>query len=343
MIVVSILILIAGFVLLAKGADFFVDGASAVAGKLHVPGFLIGMTIVAMGTSLPECAVTIVASLRGNNEMAISNVIGSNAFNLLVVCGACALFAPLVIKKSTRRREFPFSILVEVILLVMGAAGMMVGRIEGAILLGIFVLFLVWMVRSTKRAMRSGKEPDSGGASGSAETDGSGDTDGSDGLRELSNVRCVLYLVFGAAAIVFGGWLVVGAAEAFALRLGMSETLVGLTICAIGTSLPELFASGAAARKGQSSMALGNVIGSNIFNVLLVAGVSTVISPIAVTRSNLVDLTFVILVSAVLLLLTLKRQELRRGGGILMLSVYVLYMVFVCLRDTGMFNFVQVL
>ncbi len=304
MIVVSFILLVVGFVALVWGADFFVDGAAAFAHKLNVPSFIIGMTVVAMGTSAPECAVTITASLRGSNGMAISNVIGSNAFNLLVVCGACALFTPLVIKKSTLKREFPFSILAEVVLLVMGTLGLMVGHIEGIILLAIFVGFLVWMIRSAKKAMSSGE---------TVETEE---------IKEMSNVACFFSIVGGAAAIVIGGQLVVNCAETIALTFGMSETLVGLTICSIGTSLPELVTSIVAARKNQAEMALGNVIGSNIFNVLLVAGIATAISPIVITQNNLIDLIFVIAVSLYIMALVWRKQELRRGGGISLLAIY---------------------
>ncbi|MCD7922692.1 MAG: calcium/sodium antiporter [Clostridiales bacterium] len=315
------IILVIGFVLLIKGADFFVDGAASIAQKLRVPGFIIGMTVVAMGTSAPECAVSITASIRGSNGMAISNVIGSNVFNLLVVCGMCALFSPLVIKKSTLKKEFPFSILAAVILLVLGAIGMSVNRVEGVILLLVFVFFLSWMVLSATKAMGAGQEIESGE------------------MKELSNLRCVLYVIGGMAAIVAGGQMVVNSAEVIALRFGMSETLVGLTICSIGTSLPELVTSIVAARKNQADMALGNVIGSNIFNILLVGGLATAISPIAVTQSNLTDLGFLIAVSAYMLLLVWKRQELRRGGGISMLVIYGAYMIYICLRDTGFFFF----
>ncbi len=319
MIVVSFIILVIGFVLLIRGADFFVDGAALVAHRLKVPGFIIGMTVVAMGTSAPEIAVTLTASIQGENGMAIGNVVGSNLFNLLVVCGVCALIAPLAIKKDTLKREFPFSILAEAVLLVMGVIGMMVGHIEGIILIGIFVFFLIWTIRSARKTIRSG---------GEVET-----TE----VKEMSNMACFWCLVGGAAAIVVGGQFVVRASETIALRFGMSETLVGLTFCAIGTSLPELVTSITAARKNQAAMALGNVIGSNIFNVLLVAGIATAISPIVISRNNLIDLIVVIAVSAYIMVLVWKRQELRRGGGISLLVIYGLYMVYVCLRDTGFF------
>ncbi len=309
--------LIIGFVLLVKGADFFVDGAASVALALKVPGFLIGMTVVAMGTSAPECAVTITASLRGSNGMAISNVIGSNVFNLLVVCGACALFHPLLIKKKTLKREFPFSIFAAAMLLGMSVLGMKVGHVEGLLLLALFAGFLVWMVRTAKKAIAAGEDLEV------------------EEIEALSHARCAVYIIGGVAAIVGGGQLVVHAAESLALQFGMSETLVGLTICSIGTSLPELVTSIVAAKKHQAAMAIGNVIGSNIFNVLLVAGAATAISPIVVTKNNLVDLFFVVAISVYLMLLVWRRQELRRGGGISMLILYALYIVFICVRESA--------
>ncbi len=311
------IVLIVGFVLLVKGADYFVDGAAAVARKLKVPGFIVGMTVVAMGTSAPECAVSITASVRGSNGMAISNVIGSNVFNLLVVCGMCAVFAPLAIEKKTMKREFPFSVLAAAVLLAMGAVGMSVNHVEGIILLAIFVFFLVWMVNSARKSMAEGSE--------------TGDED----VKDLSTLRCVLYLIGGVAAIVAGGQMVVNSAETIALRFGMSETLVGLTICSIGTSLPELVTSIVAARKKQTDLALGNVIGSNIFNLLFVGGLATAISPIVVTRHNLIDLGILIAISIYLLLLVWRRQQLRRGGGISMLAIYAAYLVYICMRDGG--------
>ncbi len=323
MIVLTFIILAVGVLLLVKGADYFVDGAAAFAGKLNVPGFIVGMTVVAMGTSTPEVAVTITASIRGNNGMALGNVIGSNLFNLLVVCGVCALITPLAVKKRVLKREFPVSVLAEIILLVMGAAGLMVGHVEGIILLGLCAVFLVWTVRSAKKAAQAGGDAGDGSSFDVSE------------FRDMPNLRCFLFIVLGAAAIVLGGWLVVRSAETIVLGLGMSETLSGLTICAIGTSLPELVASIAAARKKHAAMAIGNVIGSNIFNIFLVAGVATAISPIAVTRNNLIDLVFLIAVSVLFLLIVWKRQELRRGGAVCLLAVYAAYFIYICFRDTG--------
>lgn len=309
------IILIIGFVLLVKGADYFVEGSAAVAKKFRVPVFIIGMTIVAMGTSAPECAVSIAASVQGSNGMAISNVIGSNIFNLLVVCGICALFSPLPVDRSTLKKEFPFSVLVAVILGVMGVIGMAVGHADGLILVIIFVVFLLWMVLSAKKSMAAG------------EPVGEGE------IHDLPLWKCLLFIIGGLVAIVLGGQMVVNSAETIALRFGLSETLVGLTICSIGTSLPELVTSVVAARKNQVGMALGNVIGSNIFNILLVGGLASLISPIAVTTNNLIDIVILIIVSLYIMVIVWRKQRLSRLGGASILAVYVAYMIYICMRD----------
>lgn len=309
------IILIIGFVLLVKGADYFVEGSAAVAKKFRVPVFIIGMTIVAMGTSAPECAVSIAASVQGNNGMAISNVIGSNIFNLLVVCGICALFSPLPVDRSTLKKEFPFSVLVAVILGIMGVIGMAVGHADGLILVIIFTVFLFWMVLSAKKSMAAG------------EPVGEGE------IHDLPLWKCLLFIIGGLVAIVLGGQMVVNSAETIALRFGLSETLVGLTICSIGTSLPELVTSVVAARKNQVGMALGNVIGSNIFNILLVGGLASLISPIAVTANNLIDIVILIVVSLYIMVIVWRKQRLSRLGGVSILAVYVAYMIYICMRD----------
>ena len=309
------IILIIGFVLLVKGADYFVEGSAAVAKKFRVPVFIIGMTIVAMGTSAPECAVSIAASVQGSNGMAISNVIGSNIFNLLVVCGICALFSPLPVDRSTLKKEFPFSVLVAVILGIMGVIGMAVGHADGLILVIIFVVFLLWMVLSAKKSMAAG------------EPVGEGE------IHDLPLWKCLLFIIGGLVAIVLGGQMVVNSAETIALRFGLSETLVGLTICSIGTSLPELVTSVVAARKNQVGMALGNVIGSNIFNILLVGGLASLISPIAVTANNLIDIVILIVVSLYIMVIVWRKQRLSRLGGVSILAVYVAYMIYICMRD----------
>ena len=313
--ILAIVGVIIGFILLVKGADFFVEGSGSVAKKFNVPVFIIGMTIVAMGTSAPECAVSISASLRGINGMAISNVIGSNIFNLLVVCGVCALFQPLEIKKETLKREFPFSVLVAVIIGIMGVIGMKVGHVDGIILVVLFAFFLYWMVLSAKKSMQAGEDIEA------------------EEIKDLPMWKCLVFIGGGLVAIVIGGQIVVNSAEAIARGFGLSETLIGLTVCSIGTSLPELVTSVVAAKKNQAGMALGNVIGSNIFNILLVGGLASAISPIAVNMNNIIDIVLLILISLYIMILVWKKQLLTRAGGVSMLVIYAAYMVYICVRE----------
>lgn len=231
-------LLVVGFVLLIKGADFFVEGSSGIAKKLKVPSLIIGLTIVAMGTSLPECAVSVAASISGNNALAVSNVVGSNIFNLMVVCGFCAVITPLAVGKRTLKQEFPFSVLMAALLLVLGYIGMSVGRIDGVILLIFFALFMFWMVHSALKARTAG-----------ITTDASEEADEIERAKPIPVWLCLVYIVGGAAAIAFGGDMVVDSASAIAAAFGLSQNLIGLTIVAMGTSLPELVTSIVAARK----------------------------------------------------------------------------------------------
>lgn len=231
-------LLVVGFVLLIKGADFFVEGSSGIAKKLKVPSLIIGLTIVAMGTSLPECAVSVAAAISGNNALAVSNVVGSNIFNLMVVCGFCAVITPLAVGKRTLKQEFPFSVLMAALLLVLGYIGMSVGRIDGVILLIFFALFMFWMVRSALKARTAG-----------ITTDASEEADEIERAKPIPVWLCLVYIVGGAAAIAFGGDMVVDSASAIAAAFGLSQNLIGLTIVAMGTSLPELVTSIVAARK----------------------------------------------------------------------------------------------
>ena len=313
--ILAIIGVIIGFVLLVKGADFFVEGSGSVAKKFNVPVFIIGMTIVAMGTSAPECAVSISASLHGSNGMAISNVIGSNIFNLLVVCGVCALFQPLEIKKEPLKREFPFSVLVAVIIGIMGLIGMKVGHVEGIILVVRFAIFLYGMVRSARNTRKAGELVEE------------------EEIKDLPLWKCLVFIGGGLVAIVIGGQVVVNCSETIARGFGLSETLIGLTICSIGTSLPELVTSVVAAKKNQAGMALGNVIGSNIFNILLVGGLASAISPIAMNMNNLIDIVILVIVSVYIMALVWKKQLLTRAGGVSMLAVYAAYMVYICVRE----------
>lgn len=318
--------LIIGFVLLIKGADLFVEGSSGIAKILKVPSIIIGLTIVAMGTSLPECAVSITAAMSGKNDIAISNVVGSNFFNLLVVCGVCSMIRPLPIDRGTLKREFPFSIFVEILLLFLSADYLLhgkralnqVSRIDGIILLVVFVVFLWATIRYalTNRNREINDEskedlPDK---------------------KVLFVFRLILFILIGIATIKFGGDMVVDNASKIASSFGLSQNLIGLTIVAVGTSLPELVTSVVASKKGESDLAVGNVVGSNIFNVLLILGISSAIHPISIAINNIYDLIFLCIGSIFVWLFAFREGKLNRLQGCGMVSIYIIYMVFVCVR-----------
>lgn len=306
----ALLLLVLGFVLLIKGADFFVDGASSVAKKFRIPSIIIGFTIVAMGTSLPECAVSVTASLANNNALAISNVVGSNIFNLMVVCGASAIFAPLAIQKSTLLKEFPFSIFCALLLLVLGYTSFNLGRMEGIVLLVLFLVYLLWMIFS---ALKNRQEID-------------------EDVNILPTWKCLLFIIGGAIAIKYGGDFVVDGASFIATKLGFSQNLIGLTIVALGTSLPELVTSIVAARKNEVDMALGNAIGSNIFNILLVLGVAGAISPVAFIMENVIDIILLTIMSSYVWILAWTKNHINKIEGISMIAIYVNYLIYICIR-----------
>ena len=319
----AIFILVIGFVLLIKGADYFVEGSSSVARRLKVPSLIIGMTIVAMGTSLPECAVSVTASLAGNNTLAVSNVVGSNIFNLMVVCGVCALFAPLTIKKDTLQKEFPLSIICAILLMFLGYFGMTLGHVEGVILLIIFVGYLLWMIRAARTARKKHMKE-------RLMTEEEEFTE--DDIDILPIWKCLVFIVGGMIAIKYGGDFVVDGASVIAARLGLSQTLIGLTIVATGTSLPELVTSIVAARKNEVDMALGNVIGSNIFNILFVLGIAASISPVAFLLENIIDIIILVIMSLIVMVFAWTSQTIKRNEGIFMLVVYAAYLVYICIR-----------
>lgn len=299
--------LIIGFVLLIKGADYFVEASSSVAKALRVPSIIIGLTIVAFGTSAPELAVSTTASLSGNNEIAIGNVIGSNIFNLLVVLGACAVIHPFAV---VLRWDYLLSVLVAALLFAMIALDHMVSRMDAVILLILFVGFVLLTVRD---ALNNRVEAE-------------------DGIETLSPVKTLIYIVGGIAAIVCGGDLVVDSASEIASSFGLSQTLIGLTIVALGTSLPELVTSVVASRKGENGLALGNVIGSNIFNILMVLAASAAVKPIPVQTFSVIDDLFLIVSSIFVWLLCRKRCQIGRAGGSAMLLLYAAYMIYICIR-----------
>lgn len=314
---VAIVILVAGFILLVKGADYFVEGSASVARKLRIPSLIIGMTIVAMGTSLPECSVSIIASINGSNSLSISNAVGSNIFNLMVVCGVCSLFLPLVVSKETLKRDFPISILCAVFLFIFGFTSMTLGRTEGIVLLVLFAAFLFVMVRN---AMKS-------------RADSSKSQEGKENKEEdISGVKCAIFIVGGILAIKFGGDFVVDGATTIARSIGITETVIGLTVVALGTSLPELVTSIVAARKKEMDMAVGNVIGSNIFNILIVLGIAATISPIRFLTENMIDVIVLIVFSIIVWLFVWTKKQLDKKEGIIMLIMYVAYTAYILVR-----------
>lgn len=316
----AVLLLLVGFILLIKGADFFVDGASSVAKKLRVPSLIIGLTIVAMGTSLPELSVSVTASLNDNNALAISNVIGSNIFNLMVVLGASAAITPLMVSKSVMKRDYPFSLGCAILLLFLGYNGMELGHTDGVILLIIFTGFIISQILSVKKARKESFEQEVS----------SHDED--DNTKDISLFLSIVYIIGGAAAVKFGGDWVVNAAITIASSFGLSENLIGLTIVACGTSLPELVTSIAAARKNELDMAIGNVVGSNVFNILMILGVAATISPMVFIMENVIDIGVLFGFSVLTWFFCYTKGKLERHEGIIMLICYAIYLVYICNR-----------
>lgn len=310
--------LIIGFILLIKGADFFVDGCCSVAKTFRVPSIIIGLTIVAFGTSAPEAAVSITAGLQGNNAIAVSNIIGSNIFNLLVVLGACSLFSKIKVSQALLIREYPFSIIISLLLLVLGYdtlfnsnASNVISRINGLILLGFFIFFLVTLIVSSIKNR----------------------TEADDEYKILPIWKSGLFIILGGAAIIWGGNLVVDSATDIAKSFGLSDTLIGLTIVALGTSLPELVTSIVAAKKGECDLALGNVVGSNIFNILLILGVSSALNPIPLDIASIIDLILLIIFSIIVYLFCITKKCIDKKEGIAMLLMYLAYMVYIIIRN----------
>ena len=317
----AILFLVIGFVFLVKGADIFVEGSSSIAKKFKVPSIIIGLTIVAMGTSLPEAAVSVTASIANKNALAVSNVIGSNIFNLMMVIGVCAIMTPVAVNKATLKRDFPFSVICAILLLVLGLIGpMSLGHADGVIFLILFAGFIGFMIRS---AMKASKE---GNAVASEEIEAAEE------IKIMPVWKSLLFIVIGAVGIVIGGDVVVDSASNIAAKFGMSQTLIGLTIVSVGTSLPELVTSIVAARKNEVDMALGNAIGSNVFNILFVLGVAGAISPMAFLTENVIDIVILLVFSLIVWLFAWTKKEIKRGEGLIMVLLYVLYVVYICMR-----------
>ena len=302
------ILLLVGFVLLIKGADFFVEGSSSLARILRIPSVIIGLTIVAMGTSAPEASVSINAALAGSNDIAISNVVGSNIFNGLVVVGVCAVLAAFQTNKDILKRDMPLNICVSAILCLMFLDGKL-SRTEGILLLAGMVLYLCFMIRSALKNREPGAD-----------------------IQTLSLPVSLLYIVGGLAAVIFGGDLVVDKACIIARSWGVSQNFIGLTIIAVGTSLPELVTSIVATRKGDSSLALGNAIGSNLFNILFILGMSSVISPLHVLDESVIDCLLLTVSAIILYLFARSKKKMTRLEGVICILLYISYTAYLLIR-----------
>ena len=319
----AVVLLVIGFVFLVKGADAFVEGCSSIAKRYHVPSLIIGMTIVAMGTSLPETAVSITASVTGNNELAVSNAVGSNIFNLMVVVGVCTLFTSVAVQMTTLKKDFPISVACAVLLLILGTIGMTLGHIDGIIFIVLFALFIIYMIRSAQTSRSNNKDLNVEEAEYLLEAEE---------IQEMSVGKSLLYIILGGIAIAFGSDWVVDGSCTIAATIGVSQTVIGLTVVAFGTSLPELVTSVVAAKKGEVDMALGNVIGSNIFNILMVLGIAGAISPVAFLMDNLIDIIVLLVFSILVWIMAWTKKELNKKEGLLMLVLYTVYVVYICIR-----------
>lgn len=295
-------LLVTGFALLIKGADVFVDGSAGIAAKFGIPQLVIGLTIVAMGTSAPEAAVSISAALKDNADITIGNIVGSNILNVLIILGISSVIVPLTVAKSTIKYEIPFMIFVTVLTALLGLDGR-IGIADGIIFLGLFAAYLVYLFIMAKKDKQDEEKRDN-----------------------MSAARAVIYIILGLAMVVLGSSFTVDAASAIAKALGLSERFIGLTIVALGTSLPELFTSVSAARKGNADIAIGNIVGSNIFNILFIIGVSALITEVPFARGFIFDTVIAAAAAVMLLICTLAgRGRLKRWAGILMLLSYGVY------------------
>jgi len=325
----NIIGLIFGFILLIKGADFFVDSSSSIAKKLKVPTLIIGLTLVAFGTSLPELAVSFSASLAAKAanttaDIAMGNIIGSNIANLTLILGASAVMMPIAVKKSMIKREFPFLIVITVLIAVLGyffQSDQQITQLEAVILLICFIGYMYMMFKTDKE-------------------------DFIEEIHIIDTKKAIILLIIGLIGVTFGGILVTQTAEyisikvltqSFGVNQSDAQAFIGLSIVALGTSLPELVTSIVAAKKGESDIALGNVIGSNVFNTLLVVGLAGVVTPLGISKGVAIDFFIVIIITLIVFVLSLLKNKLSRIDGIIFLAIYIMYITYIILRTFGIF------
>ena len=317
----NIILLIVGFIILIKGADIFVDGAASIAGNFKVSKMLIGLTIVAFGTSAPEFAVSVKSLLSGNGDMILGNVIGSNILNIVLILGVSSMFHSLTVKNNTVKKELPITILITTLFSVLIFDNIFdkkftneLTRSDGIVLLLFFMVFIYYLIRMARNKIDEDQEE-----------------------VYMPIIKAIAFTIVGIISIIFGSNMVVDNASRIAINLGISEKMVALTIIALGTSLPELVTSIVAARKNQLDMAIGNVIGSNIFNILFVLGIAATISPIPFAVENIIDICVLLFFSILIFIFCITRKRINRIEGAIMVALYVLFMVYVCLRETGIF------
>lgn len=305
----QIVILLVGFLFLVKGADWFVEGAASIAKKLGIPQLIIGLTIVAMGTSMPEAAVSITAAMNQNAGITIGNIVGSNILNILIILGLTALITNVAIQKSTFHYEIPFMLIVTVVLIIFGITGGTVTFVEGVIFWIMFLFYLGYLFVMARK-------------------DNSEDAEG---VKAYPVWKCILFMLVGGVLVIKGSDFAVSGASEIARYFGMSERFIGLTIVALGTSLPELVTSVTAARRGNAGIAIGNIVGSNIFNILFVIGTVALLCPVPFESKFIIDAIIAIFAGVLLWVGTFKHKELRRPCGVVMLVCYAAYFVYLCI------------
>ena len=312
--ILNVLFILVGIVLVLWGADRLTDGAVAVAEKMKMPQIVIGLTIVAMGTSMPEFCVSLVSALKGTTDLAVGNIVGSNIFNTLLIVGVSAWVAPMTILKSTVRKDIPFALFASIILLIMCLDGN-ISRLDAGIL---FVLFLVFMYVTLKGAKTKGDDT-------TAKTDSI-----EDNKKPMAAWLSIVWIIVGLACLIGGSNLFVEGATKVAEHIGVSEAVIGLTIVAGGTSLPELATSVVSARKGNSGIAIGNVLGSNVFNILAILGVTSVITPMHLQGITMLDLSMMVVSTLLVWLFSFTKYKIARWEGIVLTIVFIGYMVVLC-------------
>lgn len=313
-----VLLIIVGMVLLIKGADWFVEGASSIAKAMKIPSLVIGLTLVSVGTSMPEFSVSLTSSIKGLNDMSFGNIIGSNIFNTFVVIGVSAILTPLVVSKQMKKYDLPILMGIYLLLMLFSfvTSPLVINLWESIIMFSLTIAYTAFLIVRSKKEIKEEKE-------------------------ELKKQRKwyinLLLVAIGLAGIIFGGNIVVDNASKFAYAIGMSELLVGLTIVAVGTSLPELVTSVVAAKKGENDIAIGNAIGSCIFNVVLILGFCSIIQPATVAWSSLLDVVVMLISAVVIFLFSFKTLKVNRWQGIVMIIMYVAYLTYIILRN--IYNF----